>query len=40
MAVTFWQGGVKNINFRFEYLREIEVILENTTACQSEAQMG
>ena len=29
-----------NSNFRFEYLREIEAIFENTAACQSGAQMG
>ena len=31
---------VKTSNFRFKYFRRIEATLENTSACQSCAQMG
>ena len=27
--------GVKNVNFRFEYLRKIEADFKNTASCQS-----
>ena len=35
-----WLPGFKNSNVLIEHLREMEAMLKNTSACQSEAQMG